>query len=980
MKKVTIVIIIILLHLSHLNSFNTVHAAKCDWLMHMNGPEHTGSAAYDCAPSSKNFQKLWEFNANGKIYSSSSIKDGLMYFGTASNMFYCVDINTGIKKWEYNLGESCKNSKGDSIGGTISTPAIYYGKIYFGTVCGSVICLNEKTGLKEWEFSNSYKAESFNSSITVANSKVYCVSTDSWIYCLDANSGSQIWKSVVLENQNSSPCYYDNKIYVAGWKFFNCLDASNGKELWDYWYQGEKILSCEPCISDNKVFFGTADSEICSFYASDGKKNWQKEYPKCITGISSDQSCIYFGGLDKKIYSLRKSDGSTKWSFSLDDYPIAAPIVGESMIYASTMSGNFYVIDAQTGTSVYSYKTGGSIWSAASIYDKRVFVGSFDGKIYCFSSDQLKAPLSRIEINPPSSFIKITESIQFSATGIDSEGKNLGINPKWTVSPSNMGTISYYGKFTAGAKGGRCTIKACVDDICGEAYVEILEPQVVSRIEIYPKEHTMIVGETKQFEATAYDQNDNLINDIKFDWYLDDNSIGSIFGNGLFSANAKGSCNIIAKSGSVVGRASIIVEGIESIEIDPSLILVKKGQFYQLSVFGITESGKRIKIDNSMKWSLNPPNQGEISEKGLFVAPNYPGLRGFVICDYMGITAKAEYRVEDERKAKIVLSSNLLDFGEIPEKQTKTMKLFIKNSGDAEALVNISSNSNYLSFEQNNFKVAIGETREAIIIADSSKLTPNEYKGIILFKCATDEISLEYKLKVINKPSNCPLLMPSDFFFGLVKRGKTMTLPFSLDFPNTGIYKGSVKTNSSWVEVSPSTFTINGNRFEGTVTVKSSAMSKGTDFEGELVFEIDGCSPIKAKVKVRTESNITIKLVLGNKKGILNDSDVELDVPPQSIGGRTLIPIRFVSECFGCKVEWQSSEGKITISRNSFEIVIWKDKKEALVNGQMVKLDIPASIISGRTLVPLRFISESFGAKVNWDPKTKGITINWDPL
>jgi hypothetical protein len=57
------------------------------------------------------------------------------------------------------------------------------------------------------------------------------------------------------------------------------------------------------------------------------------------------------------------------------------------------------------------------------------------------------------------------------------------------------------------------------------------------------------------------------------------------------------------------------------------------------------------------------------------------------------------------------------------------------------------------------------------------------------------------------------------------------------------------------------------------------------------------------------------------------------------------------------------------------EVVLTLDSDDALVNGQVIKLDVPAMVVKGRTLIPLRFVSEQIGMKVKWDEKNKSITI-----
>jgi len=120
-----------------------------------------------------------------------------------------------------------------------------------------------------------------------------------------------------------------------------------------------------------------------------------------------------------------------------------------------------------------------------------------------------------------------------------------------------------------------------------------------------------------------------------------------------------------------------------------------------------------------------------------------------------------------------------------------------------------------------------------------------------------------------------------------------------------------------------------------------------------------------------------IILVIGKKDAEVNGDIVKLDVPPMIQKGRTLVPIRFVSESFGAEVGYVKEEQKVTVNLYGKLIEIYINRTTAKVNGQPVTLDLPAMIIQGRTLVPLRFVSENLGAKVDWDGKTQTITITF---
>ena len=102
-----------------------------------------------------------------------------------------------------------------------------------------------------------------------------------------------------------------------------------------------------------------------------------------------------------------------------------------------------------------------------------------------------------------------------------------------------------------------------------------------------------------------------------------------------------------------------------------------------------------------------------------------------------------------------------------------------------------------------------------------------------------------------------------------------------------------------------------------------------------------------------------------------NNRCEELDAAPFIKSGRLLVPLRFIAENLGFKVDYAPAERKITLTRSDKTISMWVDKLEAYIDGQLIKLDVPPTVKSGRTFVPLRFVSESTGADVRWDSESK---------
>lgn len=165
--------------------------------------------------------------------------------------------------------------------------------------------------------------------------------------------------------------------------------------------------------------------------------------------------------------------------------------------------------------------------------------------------------------------------------------------------------------------------------------------------------------------------------------------------------------------------------------------------------------------------------------------------------------------------------------------------------------------------------------------------------------------------------------------------------------------------------------------------VSTSGLKAGEKIEGSITLTPSvesGCKTLSIPFRLTArQKQVLIWLQIGNSTAKIDGKETKLQVPPQVIKGNTMVPLRFIAEAFGCKVDWNSAEKKITITRGSFEMVLWMDKTTAKINGQDKVMKAPPTSVKGSTLVPLRFIAEAFGATVNFNSKTQEIDILWAP-
>ncbi|MDI6813915.1 MAG: stalk domain-containing protein [Desulfitobacteriaceae bacterium] len=116
------------------------------------------------------------------------------------------------------------------------------------------------------------------------------------------------------------------------------------------------------------------------------------------------------------------------------------------------------------------------------------------------------------------------------------------------------------------------------------------------------------------------------------------------------------------------------------------------------------------------------------------------------------------------------------------------------------------------------------------------------------------------------------------------------------------------------------------------------------------------------------------------KKGVkvfVKGRKPSFDAEPFVKEGRTMVPVRAIAEALGLEVDYQNGVATITNPANGKTVILYVGRSEAEVNGQKVALDVPAQVVPpGRTVVPLRFVSENLGADVKWFEDGQVVAVN----
>ena len=106
-------------------------------------------------------------------------------------------------------------------------------------------------------------------------------------------------------------------------------------------------------------------------------------------------------------------------------------------------------------------------------------------------------------------------------------------------------------------------------------------------------------------------------------------------------------------------------------------------------------------------------------------------------------------------------------------------------------------------------------------------------------------------------------------------------------------------------------------------------------------------------------AEIPLRVVVNGEKVNFPDAQPFIDE-----NGRTQVPVRFVSEALGAKVDWDGAAKKVTVTLNSRKVVLTIGLKTYEINNQTYQMDTVALLKESRTFVPIRFVSEALGATV----------------
>lgn len=280
------------------------------------------------------------------------------------------------------------------------------------------------SGKLKWKFSTS---ASVCSSPAVAKGKVYILSYDQYLYCLDAVTGTNIWKTQLKSPTSwygggaSSPAV-DQLVYV-GSRDENvyCLSPIDGSIVWKFTMGPQAgpgiggmpiAIDCtdsSPAVAGDKVYIGSGDHNVYCLDWETGKLIWK--FPTG-GGINSSPAVVggrvYIGSYDGMLYCLDAQNGNFIWKFPTGPGLLfckgvdCAPAIGGAIdklgrrVYIGARDGSVYCLAAKSGKLIWKFSTGWGVHSSPAVVDGKVYIGSYDDKFYCLDAKSGKLKWSYV--------------------------------------------------------------------------------------------------------------------------------------------------------------------------------------------------------------------------------------------------------------------------------------------------------------------------------------------------------------------------------------------------------------------------------------------------------------------------------------------------------------------------------------------------------------------------------------------------------
>jgi outer membrane protein assembly factor BamB len=254
-----------------------------------------GSANYNIyGLDAKTGKQLWNYTTNQAVMGAATIHEGVAYIGGGDGRMFAFDLHTGAVKWSF---DELKNY-------VLTRPLVYKDKLYFGAWDTYLYALHLKDGSLAWKWNNGKSNPKLSPASVwpvAANGKIFITAPDRYFTCLDAETGTEVWRTKEYKVRETVGLSEDGKTVYSKcmWDTVVAMDATSEEPItrWvahaGFGYEHNPAM---PLEKEGVLWVSTKNGLLLGMDAQTGKVLWRHKIGNSILNTPlplSGKECIF---------------------------------------------------------------------------------------------------------------------------------------------------------------------------------------------------------------------------------------------------------------------------------------------------------------------------------------------------------------------------------------------------------------------------------------------------------------------------------------------------------------------------------------------------------------------------------------------------------------------------------------------------------------------------------------------------------------
>lgn len=264
-----------------------------------------------------------------------------------------------------------------------TSPTIFKTMVYVGSYDSNLWALNLEDGKLMWKFPTGAGIAS-SPAIDATTKLAYFGSEDNILYAADATSGRLVWTYHTKGKIRSSPRVAHNHVFVGSDDgMLYALAANNGRFLWQY--EAGVSIRTRPYVTNDVIIFGADDGSIYGLELA-GKRKWVYRAKRGINSspqVDLKNNICFVGSFDGYLYALDANSGFTLWRFRTNGPVVSSPCLTPDTVFFGSADGIVYAVNIDTGKERWQFATEKPVIGSPTVSGNAVYIGGTDNHFYC---------------------------------------------------------------------------------------------------------------------------------------------------------------------------------------------------------------------------------------------------------------------------------------------------------------------------------------------------------------------------------------------------------------------------------------------------------------------------------------------------------------------------------------------------------------------------------------------------------------------